>query len=177
MMRRIEHAHMPDTLAADFRHAMRRLAATVAIITSSRDGARFGMTATAVTSVSVDPPSLAIAVNRSASLHDVIVESRRFCVNLLSRPHEDLVEPFSGRSKGAERFDFGAWEDDARGVPFLTDALASVLCQVDGALSYGSHTLFVGKVETIRMVGRADPLVWQDGRGAATFPLLSATRC
>jgi len=163
-----------DTLTADFRHAMRRLASTVAIITSCRDGAPSGMTATAVTSVSVDPPSLVIAINRSASIHDVIADSRRFCVNLLGRPHAELVEPFSGKSKGAERFAFGAWEEGARGVPFLSDALASVLCQVDGALSYGSHTLFVGKVEAIRMAGTADPLLWQDGRGAGACPLPGA---
>lgn len=160
-----------DALAADFRHVMRRLASAVAIITSCRDGAPSGMTATAVTSVSVDPPSLIIAINRSASIHDVIADGRRFCVNLLSRSHAELVEPFSGKSKGAERFAVGAWEEDALGLPFLTDALASVLCEVDGALSYGSHTLFIGKVEAIRMGRAADPLVWQDGRGAATFPL------
>jgi flavin reductase len=160
-----------DTLAADFRHAMRRLTSAVAIITSCRDGTPSGMTATAVTSVSVDPPSLMIAVNRSASIHDVIVGSRRFCVNLLSRPHAELVEPFSGRSKGAERFAFGAWEEGPLGIPFLTDALASLLCEVDGALSYGSHTLFIGKVETARVARTAEPLVWQDGCGAAAYPL------
>ena len=163
-----------DTLAADFRHAMRRLASTVAIITSCRDGAPSGMTATAVTAVSVDPPSLAIAINRSASIHDVIADSRHFCVNLLSRSHAELVEPFSGKARGAERFAFGVWQEGALGVPFLTDALASLLCQVDGSLSYASHTLFVGKVEATRLERATEPLVWRNGGAMATYPLPTA---
>ena len=162
---------MSEALADDFKQAMRRLAATVAIITSRRDGEWIGMAATAVSAVSADPPSLVIGVNKSASLHDALVISRSFCVNLLTPPHNDLVPPFSGKSKGQERFAFGRWEGHASGVPFLTDALASLFCQVDAELSYGSHTLFVGRVEAIRMAEATDPLIWQDGRCAAARPL------
>ena len=58
-----------DSFKSDFRKAMRRLTSAVTVITTAHEDRRYGMTATAVTSVSADPPSLLICVNRSASLH------------------------------------------------------------------------------------------------------------
>ena len=84
-------------ITADFKKAMRRLAATVTIIsTSDANGNRYGMTATAVNSLAMDPPSLLICVNHSASIHAPLVGRGRFCVNVLTTGHEDLVSAFSG---------------------------------------------------------------------------------
>jgi flavin reductase (DIM6/NTAB) family NADH-FMN oxidoreductase RutF len=163
---------MPQPLVDDFKLAMRSLASTVHIITSVSDGQRIGMTATAVSSLSMEPPSLVVSIHRSASLHDIIAASGMFCVNVLSPTHNDLVHPFSGKAKGEDRFSFGQWENHAmNGLPCLADALANVACVVDAQLAYGTHTLFVGRVEAIRFLRECNPLVWQNGRTVSTHPM------
>src|SRR3954462_7103791 len=81
---------------AAFRNAMRRLAATVTIVTTADGGRWHGMTATAVTSVSADPPALLVCVTQSASLQEPLMASGRFGVNLLRACHADLCGIFSG---------------------------------------------------------------------------------
>ena len=90
-----------ETVQADFKQAMRRLAATVAIVTSGTDEEWTGMAATAVTSVTTDPPTLLVAVNRNASLSPVLKREGRFCVNLLAERHAEIVGIFSGQKKRA----------------------------------------------------------------------------
>jgi flavin reductase len=166
---------MTDMLVDDFKLAMRRLAAAVTIITTASGGERTGMTATAVTAVSTDPPSLLISVNRNASLYEAVVGSGSFCVNLLTPSHNELVHPFSGKSKGEARFALGQWEGHELGPPFLKDALASIICRVDATFPYASHMLFIGRVEAVRMAGGPEPLLWHEGQGASTYPLAGSS--
>lgn len=155
-----------DTLVADFKGAMRRLASTVAIITARNEDTWFGMAATAVTSVAADPPSLLIAVNRNASLHAPVADSSRFCVNLLSAEHDELIGVFSGALKGAERFRHGAWDEGHAGLPYLFGAAANIFCELDARFDHGTHTLFVGAVRRVITAPAHDPMVWINGRTA-----------
>src|ERR1700677_2620698 len=91
---KIESRDSPQ-LAAAFKGAMRRLASGVAIITTSHEGRRYGMTVTALMSVSIDPPSLAVGINLSATMYRPLVKRRAFCVNLLHESHADLCTSFS----------------------------------------------------------------------------------
>lgn len=150
---------------ASFKSAMRRMAATVTIISTGSSGQRFGMTATAVTSVSMDPPSLLVCVNRSASIHDPIREAGRFCVNLLSASHQAHCSAFSGKEKGEDRFRFGAWHSHGE-LPYLSDAQANIFCDVDVETPYGSHTVFIGRVTDCMVRGTPEPLMFVDGRFA-----------
>jgi flavin reductase len=153
-----------ETLKSEFKHAMRRLAATIAIVTSGEEGDPSGMVATAVTSVAADPPSLLVVVNRSASLSPVLARAGRFCVNLLAERHADIVGAFSGQKKGRERFELGSWLSSDDGVPVLADAVASLTCKTSTTLEMATHTIFVGEVTSIRCHSQIDPLIWVDGR-------------
>jgi flavin reductase (DIM6/NTAB) family NADH-FMN oxidoreductase RutF len=146
-----------------FRQAMRRLATTVALVTSGQGDNWAGMAATAVVSVCADPPTLLVAVNRTASLHPTLHAEKRFCVNLLSERHRELVGIFSGQVRGRERFKRGNWISGADGLPVLADALASLSCRTETTLDVGTHTLFIGRVENVINHGDIDPLVWVDG--------------
>jgi flavin reductase (DIM6/NTAB) family NADH-FMN oxidoreductase RutF len=150
-----------------FKQAMRRLATTVALITSGQGENWAGMAATAVVSVCADPPTLLVAVNRTASLHPTLHAEKRFCVNLLSERHRDLVGIFSGKKKGLARFETGGWIAGPDGLPILPDALASLSCATETTLDVGTHTLFIGRVEHVINHANIDPLVWVDG-GFAT---------
>ena len=150
-------------LVRDFKSAMRRLAATVTIVSVRNGDQRHGMAATAVTSLTTDPPSMLACVNKSASIHDAIIESGSFCVNLLSCEHHHLVPTFSGKEKGEQRFASGDWGVGDLDIPYLVGAQASISCKVDDSLSYHSHTIFIGAVRNIRVSDGVAPLVYQDG--------------
>jgi len=126
--------------------AMRRLAATVCIITTNESGILHGMTATAVTSLAMDPPSILISINQRASIHDPLLRSGMFCVNLLGIGHEEMSGDFSGKKAGQERFEKERWSKSKAEPPYLIDAQATISCRVDGKLAYGTHTVFIGRV-------------------------------
>src|SRR4051794_28196579 len=116
----------------DFKKAMRHLAGGVSIIATEHDGVRAGLAATAVCSVSADPPTILICINSGASAHALIRESGRFSVNLLASRHDDVARRFSGEGgiKGEERFAQGAWDTLVTGTPVFRSALASFDCRV-----------------------------------------------
>jgi flavin reductase (DIM6/NTAB) family NADH-FMN oxidoreductase RutF len=144
-----------DTLAG-----LRRLAKAVVVITSRHEGVRFAMAATAVCELSLDPPSLLICVNQTASIHSALAEGANFCVNILHRSQEDLARHCSGKSKGEERFAFGEWGETDAGVPFLLQAQAGFVCLNEQQLGYGTHRIFVGRVLQAFTNGDVDPLIY-----------------
>jgi flavin reductase len=92
---------MGDALEGDFRKAMRTLASAVSIVSTAHDDRRFGMTATAVCSLSMQPPTLLVCVNQSTSLHHPLLSAGRFCINILHADQDELARTF-GR-KGMDR--------------------------------------------------------------------------
>jgi len=153
----------PDLFRDEFRKAMRRLTSTVTVISTAHNSERFGMTATAVTSVSTEPPSLLICVNRSARLHDPLIRSGRFCVNILLADQTDIAQAFSGGMAHDVRFDCGDWDSHEFNVPFLRSAQANVFCEMDAISSYGTHSIIIGQVRAVLTQGHVTPLLYQDG--------------
>jgi flavin reductase (DIM6/NTAB) family NADH-FMN oxidoreductase RutF len=149
-----------------FRTAMRSLTASVTLITTEHTGTRGGLTATAVCSVSGDPPQLLACVNKSASAHDVIAQAGFFCVNVLAPQHRALAERFAGRHgiKGDERFrDERMWSKLTTGAPVLNGCPASFDCTLVAKLSAGTHTIYVGQIVDIVTNPLADTLVYAKG--------------
>src|SRR5512143_508842 len=96
-------------LMQGMKQAMRRLAASVVVVSAREGETRYAMAASAVTSLSMDPPSLLICVNRSASIYPVLTHGKDFCINVLSTAHEAVSVACSGAEKGEGRFAIGAW--------------------------------------------------------------------
>jgi flavin reductase (DIM6/NTAB) family NADH-FMN oxidoreductase RutF len=154
--------------AVGFKAAMRRLAASVTIVTTRESG----MTATAVTSLSGAPPSLLACVNRSASIHVTLQPRTRFCVNILAQTQAEIARQCSGALPPAERFNTEAWRRDRFGVPFLEAAQANLFCEVDALTDYGTHTIVIGRVLEVLLAETADgPLVYLDGAFVRACPL------
>ncbi|MFN8719611.1 MAG: flavin reductase family protein [Rhodospirillales bacterium] len=148
-----------------FKRGMRSLAGGVCLITTLDDQKRHGLVATAVASVSADPPSLLVGVNRTASAHDPIVRSEIFCVNVLGRAHEGTARLFGSPEHRDVRFAPGAWTRLKTGAPVFVEALAAFDCEVARIVPYGTHTLWIGRVVAARVAeGTPDPLVYVDGR-------------
>jgi flavin reductase (DIM6/NTAB) family NADH-FMN oxidoreductase RutF len=150
-------------LRADMLLAMRRLARSVTVISCCDGDQRFSMSATAVDSLSTEPPSLLICINRGSSIFPPLEAGADFCVNLLAAQQQHIAIDCSGRLKGEDRFSTGNWQTSADGVPYLHDAQASLICRQDGRFDYGTHTVFIGKLLEVKMSGEIDPLVYVDG--------------
>lgn len=144
------------------RDAMRRQTASIAILATRNGNERAGILVTSVISISLDPPSVLISINRSSGFYLPVRESRRFSVNWLGAAHDPLVPIFSGKLKGDHRFAHGAWRE-LNGLPILSDARASFLCSVEADLQYASHRLFIGHVEEVFQSEMGASLLWHDG--------------
>lgn len=148
-----------------FKSGMRRLAAGVSIITTVADGTRFGLVATSVCSVSLEPPSLLVCVNHAASSHDAIQKAGFFCVNLLRKDDNDTARRFSSPEYRDIRFEDGRWGTLDTGAPALVDALASFDCEISKVITVSSHTVFIGNVTAVELWSKdVVPLIYFDGR-------------
>ena len=169
-VRALEWSGNPDIVAMDFKQAMRRLAASVSIIATQDDGARFGMVATAVTSVSAEPPAILVCINRNGSIFAPLMRRQQFTVNVLMERHQPLIPAFAGQRPGEDRFAHGEW-GEAHALPFLRDSQTTLFCRVDAQLAYGSHQIIIGRVGSIMLAEPIAPLLWQDGRVMTASPL------
>jgi len=152
-----------EQLMQGFRQAMRRVASTVNVITICVDGEPQGITATAMSSLAMDPPSLLVCINRAAALHGSIRDVSHFGVNVLHRDQEHLAQMFADRDKAALRFTEG-WHLDCDRPPRLLDAQASILCRRIDHHQFGTHSIFIGVVEDVVLRPEVDPLVYLDGK-------------
>ena len=151
-----------DQLIGDFRLAMRRVASTVNVISLNVDGRPMGVTATAVSSLSMDPPSLLVCINRAASVHASMSDMEAFRVNILHRDQEDIASMFADRKMEKLRFVDG-WELGADEPPRLIDAQASVLCRRIDCHQFGTHSIFIGVIEDVRVRDDVSPLLYWNG--------------
>lgn len=151
-------------LKEQMKNAMRSLGGAVSIITCADETSKYAMTATAISSLSLDPPSILVCVNRDTGLHDALTEKNDFCVNILSASQEILSENCAWKLSAEERFSEGNWQDDEKGIPYLTDAQSSIHCHLDGSYQYGSHTIFIGKIHHIKTSEDINPLLYLDGK-------------
>lgn len=158
-----------DTMEPDiegFRQSLRRFASGVTVVASrADDGTPRGIVMTAVMSLSFDPPSMLIAINRSASLLPAVEHSGRFSINVLGSDSKDWCHAFA-TSDVAERFAASDWTSDENGVPVLREALSSMVCDVDQAEAFGSHMVIRGLVRSTAYRQDADGLIYLDGRYA-----------
>jgi flavin reductase (DIM6/NTAB) family NADH-FMN oxidoreductase RutF len=154
-----------------FRSAMRNLAGGVSIITAGRGDARCGLTATSVTSLSLEPPSLLVCIRRASPTLAAIAAHRAFGVNVLSADQRPLAERFAGQTgiSGAARFRGGDWLTLETGSPLLANALAAVDCTLERLVEWSSHAIVIGRVRAIQVGAGTSPLVyWRGGYGEIT---------
>jgi len=151
-----------DSLSTEsFIRAMRGAATGVNVVTTDGKAGRYGLTVSAFSSVSANPPSVLVCVNRSSPARAAILENDCFCVNVLSSGQRRLAETFSGMSANGMPYDFlqAQWRSSGTGSPVLEGATASFDCTVGTSLDVGTHTIFVGLVCEV-VQGEADPLLY-----------------
>ena len=153
------------TLAPAFRLAMRQLASGVLVVTHGSGPLRTGFTATSVTSLSMEPPTLLVCVNRAASLYQQLAAGDLFGVNILAAHHTEIADRFAGRDgvERAERFRDGGWSTPVEGVSLLDDALASFVCQAEEVIERRTHAILIGRVRFARSQTEGGALLYWRG--------------
>jgi flavin reductase (DIM6/NTAB) family NADH-FMN oxidoreductase RutF len=152
-----------------FKQGMRALTGGVTVIGAyGPDGAPMAMTATAVTSLTAEPPSLLICVNRSASMAPALLLHARFSVNVLAADQVDIAKAFGGQLdvRGTGRFIYGNWRrvDDTE-VPLLTGSRVSFECEVAHVHEWATHHIVIGSVLDVHFSRVASQsLVYTDGK-------------
>ena len=146
----------------NFRLAMRRYIYSVSIM-SNKDNADNpnAITVSSVTSISMDPPSLLICINKSSRIHNSIELESKFCINLLNNKQEDLSNICSDEDMYDQRFKDENWNLD--GIPFLINAQANIFCKVDKLTSYHTHSIVIGLVEDANYADEISTLTYVDG--------------
>jgi flavin reductase len=131
---------------AEFRRIMAHLATGVTVVAAAGpDGSVRGLTASAVASVSLDPPLVLACVDRKSDTHDCIERAGAFAVNVLGEGDEAVARRFADRP-AEEKFDGIRFRTEITGAPVLEGALGWVDCRLWAAYDGGDHTIFVGEV-------------------------------
>jgi flavin reductase ActVB len=145
---------------AAFKEAMSFLAAPLAVVTTrDGEGRWWGFTASSVTSVSLTPPLVLVAIAHESSCFAALAEAPTFVVNLLGEQHQRIARRFATR--GIDRFadqDFTLWS--GAGVPFLADAHAAFRCRSVDRVLAGDHDLLLGEPVEVRTHAAERPLLW-----------------
>lgn len=167
----------PAAPASLFAEAMSALAGGVAVVTCELDGRPWGLTVTAFTSVSTDPPTVLVSIG-SQRTADAVAASGRFGVSLLAEDQLEVACHASapGKPKFLERFVEPGHVPES---PLVADALAHLDCEVERTVAVGDHTIFVGRVRAAHVLRTARPLVYhrRHYRTLRELPPDSRSRC
>lgn len=144
-----------------FRAVMGRFASGVTIVTATdSSGDDHGMTVSAFASVSLDPPLMVMCIDHAASMHDILVSSDYFAVNILASTQEAIARRFA--DTGAQRFEGIGYSRGENGAPILDDVLAYIECKRVSSTVAGDHTVIVGETVATSM-RNARPLLYYRG--------------
>lgn len=132
----------------DFKKALQCWASSVAVVTthSEKHGLK-GMTVTAFSSVSAQPPQILVCINQAADTGENIDETGYFAVNVLSNEQQNISDNFSGGSSQEQRFATTPWQSGQLGQPLLTESLMSLECKVVNKVLAGTHWIIIGEVQ------------------------------
>lgn len=154
-----------EELRRAFIGAMGRVVSSVTIVTTDGPGGRFGVTVSAMSSVSADPPLILACINRRSPASKAIAENRVFGVNVLAIHQRSIAQTFAGRPETGRPFDFACadWRVRATGAPILEGAIAAFDCRLLTAYDAGTHRIFIGEVLEA-VTGPGEPLLYGERR-------------
>lgn len=156
---------MLDKTNITLTEAMRGFATSVSIIsTSDNKDNHYAMTATAVSSVSLEPESMLVCVNKDTLFNSVVEDLDFFCVNLLTSKQISQSNDCAGDLPQDNRVTEDEWEILENGLAILKKAQANILCRKTQSFSYGTHNILIGDVYKILVNNDIDTLLYMDGK-------------
>jgi flavin reductase len=149
-----------DEAKRTYRDAMAAMAGAVSVITTMDSGEPTGFAATAVCSVTDEPPTLLVCVNHEASVYAAFSRADRLCVNVLSAEQVHVAKRFGGKIPQGERFEGSRWTTLFSGSPVLAEAAVAFDCTVKNRVSVGTHDVMFCQVEYVRHQANPSALVY-----------------
>ncbi|MGO4893520.1 flavin reductase [Flavobacterium sp. W21_SRS_FM6] len=157
----VEHTSTHHSVTPEaFRNGMAGLPGTVNIVTTDGDEGKAGFTATAVCSVSDNPPTLLVCLNRGTSVYNVFSKSETLAINTLDQGFDALSNLFGGKAAMQERFASAQWETLTTGSPVLVGAAVTFDCVITERLSVATHDVFFCRVVDIKQQEKAGALLY-----------------
>ena len=149
--------------AGQLRSAMRAWTTGVTIVTATHAGETHGMTVSSFTSISLDPPLIAISLNAESHTHGLVQRAGAFGVTILAADQQELSERFAGEGEATgDRMAGLPTETYVTGAPFIRGGLAFLDCQVTKTIHAGGNTLFIAEVVAVCEDGGGLPLVYHN---------------
>jgi flavin reductase (DIM6/NTAB) family NADH-FMN oxidoreductase RutF len=149
--------------AQELRKLMASWTTGVAVVTSSDESGPRGATTNALTSLSLDPLLVLVALDHTSNTLEAVRNSGRFCINVLAADQEEIARRFATKASGEEKL-AGVPHELVDGVPVLGGAVAWLACELDGELEGGDHTILLGRPLEAGTDPEAKPLVFYGGR-------------
>lgn len=155
-------AMLPRLDSTQFREAMSRVGAAVHIVTTNGPAGLGGVTASAVTSITAEPPTMLFCLNKASRCTAALLKNGVFCINTLGRGDQLLSDIFAGRTDHGleERFAAGEWTTLVTGAPKLASALVAFDCRLIEAKEVSTHLMMIGTVEAVEIAPRSEALMY-----------------
>ena len=149
-------------LQQEFLKSMRYLAASVSIISAKDSNDKpYAMTASSVTSLTIDPPSILVCVNNGASIHDVLIKGENLCISILKKTQQEISNICSSKEQESLRFENNFW--DVSDTPFIKEAQSNIFCKVDETILYNTHKIVIASVLRSESAKTFNTLMYADG--------------
>ena len=134
-----------------FRKVMGHFATGVTVVTVLDGNRPSGITVNALSSVSLDPPLVMIAIDRRRRIHPHVVAAGRYAVNILGEGQQPLADCFAGAAvePGLDAFCGAAWHPGESGLPLIDGSIATLECTIAQRIPVGDHDLFIGRVDML----------------------------
>jgi flavin reductase (DIM6/NTAB) family NADH-FMN oxidoreductase RutF len=150
-------------LSAELRSLMRRVPASVSVVTVDVEGERLGLTVASLVSLSLDPPLVGVSISRQAALHELLRRTDRFGVSILGSAQEALAAHFA-RGVPPIAIWAGIPLRETDGPPLIEGAIGWLVCSREAEVGAGDHTLFVGQAQLVENGAPGPALAYAGGR-------------
>ena len=158
-----------DPITTGLKQVMRAYPQGVTVVTFATDEGPKGITVSSFTSVSLSPPLVLVSIAKGSALHDILVRSKSFAVNLLADDQKSVSDRFAGRIQMEDRFDGLGFRKGATGSPIIDGAHAAIECKAWRVYEGGDHSVVIGEVVSAAVVSpRKKPLVYYSQQYTST---------
>jgi flavin reductase (DIM6/NTAB) family NADH-FMN oxidoreductase RutF len=168
------------TTDQQFKEAMRRFPASVTVIAAGITGERCGLTATAVCSLSMDPPQLLVRLNNNSGTCKTVHENGYFSVNVLSHDQVEIASNFGGFTNstyGDDKFSNDQWGTGITAAPILHDSVISLECELIDSHQAGTHHIVIGEVVNVSIDEQQTALMYRNGNFGIWASKMVLTDC
>ena len=145
-----------------FRTAMRGFFASVSVMALKNSNGVLAITVSSITSISLDPPSLLVCINKDSRIHSELLEGELVSINLLTKDQQHISEKCSNSLLEGERFDQEFW--DIENIPIVKNAQANFLCKISNMIDHGTHSILLLDVQDVEHLDKINTLSYINGK-------------